>query len=315
MKIKLLIMFIFAINTLLTASIVYASGNYVALGDSITTGYGLSDKDSGFAEIIAENAGYTLKNYAKNGATSNDVLNLLKSGEIDEDIKSAELITLTCGGNDMIHTLYREIGTAYTESTGLNIDSSSIPKMLEDSDGLMLMTTLSVLTGDGEIPFYDSLAFANTLSDYEKNLEAILSYIKNLNPKARIAIATQYNPYKNATGVFGEIGKIFNLGVKKLNTTINDTSKKVGAEVCDVYANFEASSDNLCNADFENLNLDIHPNANGHKIIAETITGTKITIPSQTINKEPTVSKTQKPIGPDIVIKSAITSAFLILSL
>ena len=315
MKFKLFIMLLSAITALLTASIAHASGTYVAIGDSITTGYGLSPENPGFAEIIATQTGYTLKNYAKNGATSDDVLALLKSGEIDEDIKSAKLITLTCGGNDMMHTLYEEITNSYRESTGLAIDSSSILKMLEESDGVMLMTTISVLTGDGEIPFYDSSASLNTLSAYEENLKEILTYIKNLNPEARVVITTQYNPYKNATGVFAEIGRIFNFSVKKLNTVICDIGKKADADVCDVYESFEKSSDNLCNADFESLNLDIHPNAAGHKVIAETIMGTKITEVPQPPEAEPTVTKKQKTFGSDTIIKSAITSAFLLLTI
>lgn len=315
MKFKLFIMLLSAITALLTASIAHATGTYIALGDSITTGYGLSPENPGFAEIIATQTGYTLKNYAKNGATSDDVLALLKSGEIDEDIKSAKLITLTCGGNDMMHTLYNEITNSYRESTGLSIDSSSILKMLEESDGVMLMTTISVLTGDGEIPFNDSSAFLNTLSAYEENLKEILTYIKNLNPEARVVIATQYNPYKNATGIFTEIGRIFNLGVKKLNTVIRDIGKNADVDVRDVYESFENSSDNLCNADFESLNLDIHPNAAGHKVIAETIMGTKITEVSQTQKAEPTVTKKQKTFGSDTIIKSAITSAFLLMSI
>ena len=114
---------------------------------------------------------------------------------------------------------------------------------------------------------------------------------------------------------FAEIGRIFNFSVKKLNTVICDVGKKADADVCDVYGSFENSSDNLYNADFESLNLDIHPNAAGHKVIAETIMGTKITEVSQTPEAEPTVTKKQKTFGSDTIIKSAITSAFLLLTI
>ena len=50
----------------------FAQGeSYVALGDSITTGYGLTDAENdGFAALVAQEQGYVLDNLAKVGATS-----------------------------------------------------------------------------------------------------------------------------------------------------------------------------------------------------------------------------------------------------
>ena len=52
--------------------------SYVALGDSITTGYGLQGGEKSFAELVAEENGYTLNNeLAKEGATSVDLLEVV----------------------------------------------------------------------------------------------------------------------------------------------------------------------------------------------------------------------------------------------
>ena len=65
--------------SLLPASALAAGGeqkSYVALGDSITTGYGLTENETGFAKQVADSNGYTLTNLAQDGATSTDLLEL-----------------------------------------------------------------------------------------------------------------------------------------------------------------------------------------------------------------------------------------------
>lgn len=54
----------------------FADGEiYVALGDSITTGYGLSNKETEcFAKLVANENNYTLTNAAVDGATSAELL-------------------------------------------------------------------------------------------------------------------------------------------------------------------------------------------------------------------------------------------------
>ena len=95
--------------SLLPASALAAGGeqkSYVALGDSITTGYGLDEAQS-FAEQIAEQEGYTLNDsLASDGATSTDLLEVVKSEANADTLKNADLITVTIGGNDLMDALY-----------------------------------------------------------------------------------------------------------------------------------------------------------------------------------------------------------------
>ena len=63
--------------SLLPVTVLAASNSYVALGDSITTGYGLEEEKS-FAEIVAEEKKYTLNDtLATDGATSGDLLKVV----------------------------------------------------------------------------------------------------------------------------------------------------------------------------------------------------------------------------------------------
>lgn len=58
--------------SLLPITVLAASNSYVALGDSITTGYGLGGEQS-FAEIVADKNGYDLNTLAADGATSEEL--------------------------------------------------------------------------------------------------------------------------------------------------------------------------------------------------------------------------------------------------
>ena len=102
--------------SLLPASALAAGGeqkSYVALGDSITTGYGLAEKEAGFARQVADSNGYTLTNLAKDGATSTDLLEVVKSEANADTLKNADLITVTIGGNDLMNALYAYLAEEY----------------------------------------------------------------------------------------------------------------------------------------------------------------------------------------------------------
>lgn len=83
--------------------------HYLALGDSLTFGIGVPAFDDGFVERYACLSQQTLKRriqYKKHtwpGATTKDVLSMLSSPTVIEAMKSANIITLTAGGNDLIN--------------------------------------------------------------------------------------------------------------------------------------------------------------------------------------------------------------------
>jgi lysophospholipase L1-like esterase len=82
---------------------------YLALGDSLTVGYG-APSGKGFADQFRDMMEITtgrkvrLINMARNGATSADILGCLQS---DKDaaqlVGKANMITITAGGNDLLH--------------------------------------------------------------------------------------------------------------------------------------------------------------------------------------------------------------------
>ena len=70
--------------------------NYVTLGDSISTGYGLTEQDTqSFPALAAEQTGCTLTNLAEDGETSASLLEKLTDNTVD--IRDADLISVTVG--------------------------------------------------------------------------------------------------------------------------------------------------------------------------------------------------------------------------
>ena len=81
---------------------------YVAIGDSLTKGEGDSTNQGGFVPLLAQSltneSGLEFKaiNYGVSGNTSSQILSRMQEKkEIRKDLKQAQLLTITVGGNDL----------------------------------------------------------------------------------------------------------------------------------------------------------------------------------------------------------------------
>ena len=262
--------------SLLPASALAAGGeqkSYVALGDSITTGYGLDEAQS-FAEQIAEQEGYTLNDsLASDGATSTDLLEVVKSEANADTLKNADLITVTIGGNDLMDALYAYLAEEY------NKQNSDTPITAEDVKASLAGTPseipqVAMLSfAASKIPVFPNSPAANTaLSTFATKFSSIISAIKGNNSSAEIIVINQYNPYSRlSTGNLLDLSAI-DTAVRALNTVISSSAESAGYTVADVYTKFKEAESNPCNASVSpSINLDFHPNATGHGLIADTI--------------------------------------------
>ena len=83
-----------------------AETSYLALGDSISSGYLLPEGEAAFPQQVADARGGTLTNLAENGETTASLLAKLNQGTLDQALAGAQVITLTIGGNDLMNALY-----------------------------------------------------------------------------------------------------------------------------------------------------------------------------------------------------------------
>ena len=267
-----------ALGLLPTAA--FAQGeSYVALGDSITTGFRLSNDEQAFPKIIAEKYGYELKNLSKSGATSSDLLEVVQASENADALENADLITITIGGNDLMGALYQFLADAYNDANGTNISAADVQAALTGTN--QNITQVGMLTFAAGVigGFASSDAATTALMEFGTNLSAIIAALYQANPDVTIIVANQYNPYsyaaEEATGVATYLASIvsnaFEGGVQALNEVI---ASGTGYEVADVYTAFQAATETPCNAYFtstSDMNLDFHPNAYGHELMAGVI--------------------------------------------
>lgn len=95
----------------------------LAIGDSLTQGVGDTTNQGGFVPLLArrlsEAYGYEVvpSNYGISGNTSHQILQrMTKQKAIQRNLKTANLMTLTVGGNDVMRVIRKNLGNLTTES-------------------------------------------------------------------------------------------------------------------------------------------------------------------------------------------------------
>ena len=272
---KKTLLLLLAVCLLIAPLSVRADGKiYLALGDSITTGYGLSADEKSFAKLLAEENGYILNNQAVNGATTSDVLTLLNRQSILTTVKRAELITLTCGGNDLMGLLFTQAAESYNAMAPAPVHAGDVLSILANPNdarqALLLAATQSVLLGSETAPgLIDSPVMDAAIDGYIATLSAVIAKLRAVNPTVPIIVATQYNPFGAFTDAYALFGQSMDKGVKKLSDAITRNAAAAGYLVADAYSAFAASDENLCCATMTPFNPDPHPNALGHQVLFE----------------------------------------------
>lgn len=226
---------------------------YVALGDSLTHGYGLEDKQKDrFSAVIAHKLrtdGYKCSefNYGVDGLTSDGLLEMLNAGQCSMTSR-ADLITIDIGANDVLHTASMLAAYAMYNMAASEDEYESIQTELD-----------------------------NSLDQYRSNFETLIDNIKRENPDARIICTTIYNPYKNLDMTIqvpdGEVSlsEYTDTVVTRLNNVMKEVAADKRIEVADSYTAFELTNKTVLNAknDATGTNMDIHPNKDGYALMAE----------------------------------------------
>lgn len=282
---------------------------YLALGDSITTGFGLDGKmdpensgsenasdpvitkahDGNFVNLLAEEFEFdTVYNESKNGNTVAGIAAQLTDSAVQTKVAEADIITITVGGNDLMALLYSKMAEMYNATKDPDITAEDVITKLSGLNQSNLLANLTLLTcaqtllkEDSGSYLMDSQDFTAALEAYQQALVGITGALKQMNPAAEIIVATQYNPYGDFNGV-----KLYNMadltplyagiedGATKLNAAIAEGAALGGYHVADAKTAFDAkhsADSSLYNASpvLTAISLDFHPTAAGHKVLAE----------------------------------------------
>ncbi|MFL4359263.1 SGNH/GDSL hydrolase family protein [Streptococcus uberis] len=95
-----------------------SSLNYLAIGDSLTEGIGDESNQGGFVPLLAQdieshfNMQVTASNFGVAGNTSQQILDRMKDDpNLKKALESADLITVTVGGNDIMAVVRQNLST------------------------------------------------------------------------------------------------------------------------------------------------------------------------------------------------------------
>ena len=220
------------------------------IGDSITAGHGLEGYSpdnkltcDSFANILSRDfekelpaqADFKYWNEGLDGRTSTQLLDLLQSGKLDDELKEADAVVISIGGNDMLGIL-----TSIMKSRKKPLDA--IEKVLS-------------LGADLD----------KALDGFEKNMPIIADEL-NSRTDGQVFVQTLYDPLED-TG----ISMLDDLAAEKFerfNSIITAASENgMKYKLCDIFTPFRGRSKELTNIE----DYDIHPNAEGHKVIAQII--------------------------------------------
>ncbi|MBO5701799.1 MAG: hypothetical protein J6S71_05120 [Clostridia bacterium] len=265
----------------------------LALGDSITTGFGLENYFEGddayecdsYITLVANAMGLEPKesyvNKAVNGATSADLLELLP--DLSRQLDYADLIVITIGGNDLLGS----IPIVASAISGKNITSlgSAI-------DALTAATPADFAALANNPNFQRQMG--TVLTKFANNLAGIAEIIKTGAQNARVIFLKQYNPMKNVIG-FGDFGNFADTLIASVNASIDQVCTASGFEVLDAPSVIDVNAVGLTNM----LNYDIHPNAAGHMELAKLLAsylGISLDASENTWEEETTAAPETEPV-------------------
>ena len=257
-----------------------AETSYLALGDSISSGYLLPEGEAAFPQQMADARGGTLTNLAENGETTASLLAKLNQGTLDQALAGAQVITLTIGGNDLMNALYDFLTFQYNGANpSTPVTAQEMKEALTAGKLEMLTFALKVLPD-----FADSQQAVDALVQLAGNLTQIVQKIQAACPNGTLVMANQYNPYRYLANQLASnplaaaqakvVADAFEAGVTRLNQAIDNTADQLDFLVADTYTAFADATQNPCNASFSllgGINLDFHPNAYGHSLIAQAV--------------------------------------------
>lgn len=253
---------------------------YLVLGDSISSGYGLANDESSFAELVAAEKSFNLNDQSDSGEKASTLLAKLQNNEID-GLADADVITLTIGGNDLMAALYSYLTDAYNTDRD-DADKLTVEQMqqaLLSGDQDILTFAVQKISG-----FASSEQAAAALDTLSSDLTQIIAAIRAANPTVVIVVGNQYNPYAHLADAVGDnplysmaanmVANAFDKGVTALNDLIAQGEAQGAYVVADIYTAFNDAAQNPCNAGLTStgiINLDFHPNACGHQLIADVV--------------------------------------------
>lgn len=244
----------------------------VALGDSIAYGETLVNKDEErYSTLVGNAIGAEVKNYAVNGMTSDDLIFALNSTAYDEVLARADYVSISIGSNDLLTPF---INILSEELANIDINEENIAAILSD------MSVLTNLFAQVNAVLKDNEVLLKACDDFKSKLTTIVSILGRKAPNAKLYFNNIYNPYVNTVvknplnnETLIDLNSLADYYITKINKNFNTYSYDY--KLIDLYTAFNKGGLTNANinsmADMSLMSVDPHPNAEGHKVIAEAL--------------------------------------------
>ncbi len=264
------------ITTYIPFNIINENTSYVALGDSITTGYGLENYNSNdvqnktseksFVTKLSKKLGKEAVNLGVDGIDSSRLLNAITNpSTADQEVAIAQIekagvITVSIGGNDVFMALAEVLNDKLGK--GKNLFNASKQEILKVTMELLFNKSAKD-TMKNKVLAATKTFNGDAANNKEGNFASIIRIIKELNPNAQIVVQTIYNPYDL------QFASFCNTAIESINAKIiNDSENGKNYLVADTYSAFAKAKSGtiLVNSD-TGKTFDPHPTAKGHEVI------------------------------------------------
>ena len=289
---------------------------YLALGDSIAYGYGLSNKDTESYSAIVKSK-YNIpdsnfQNMAVSGMTCAEFYQEIQKDNYTQAIKNVDLISVSIGSNEIL-----ELATsALSDITGIPANDPAFLEKVQKAfinasvteKARMLAAIYSFFTSEET-----KVKIDEGVSSYETNWRNSVNYIKSINPDVTLIATEFYNPYYELSLGSYDLGGFCDEPIRRLNTILhNQSNNEQEYRIAKIYDSFNTTNPRITNVNISltAFNLDPHPNKTGHSVIATkimdvllTIEETKKDITKLTISDIVDQTYTGSEIRPQVTIK------------
>ncbi len=266
----------------------------VVLGDSISTGAGLSDQKQSYVNLVADNLGATVQNFAQDAYTTQDVLDCLEDTQVQQALSEADMILVTVGIHDIMDPFldeanalkekygfekFMDVFTAQLEDYGLTEDELSgyatdlkaAAALNRDSAAANMLTIaeeLAVYT-NAEIVYQTVYNSMNTIEIYDQ-----------LSSKRKMA----YRTITNAVTI--PLNDETSTTQSSINKSLRQIATQYDCTLVDTYTAFETLAYQYCNL----TELDVNPTSLGHSVIAAEILAASGSLKKGDVNADGSVN-------------------------
>ena len=249
-----------------------AGKKIVVIGDSISSGKGLTDPSQSFVSLTGSYYGADVVNLAKDVCTTADLVTVLDDPSVKEQLAQADVIVFTAGMQDVM-TPFMEEAENYKQLTGA--DFTTLKEMLG-----MSSKELTYVPTETELK-RELLKLTQALkSNMETGSENILKIGEKLRayPNAKVVCANVYNPLSVIDG-FDEMEGYRKIGYNTIKNAASEATKdnlnkayaqlaEYGFTVIDTYTRFDLLAYKYTGLNSMNFEL----NELGHQWLGERLT-------------------------------------------